>query len=174
MESVLFTIWGQPSGFKVQNHGGNMFQFYFDDVLDIIRIEKGAPWLFKNYIINLKRWQEGVTIDEKDFAIVPLWIQFWGLLEHCKTKELGQKIGSSMGEVLEVESFHMRGNDEKIMKAHIGLDVTKPLRRIVKIAGPDQKVIEVKLNFIGHEARACKDQIEDAMKGEVEEEKWGS
>ncbi|MED6222667.1 hypothetical protein PIB30_066482 [Stylosanthes scabra] len=65
----------------------------------------------------MERWQEGVTIEERDFAIVPLWIQFWGLLEHCKTKELGQKIGSSMGEVLEVESFHIRGNDEKIMKA---------------------------------------------------------
>ncbi|RYR57083.1 hypothetical protein Ahy_A05g022820 [Arachis hypogaea] len=43
MEATMFAIWGQPVGFKVQNHGGNVFQFFFDDEMVVMRIERGTP-----------------------------------------------------------------------------------------------------------------------------------
>ncbi|XP_016195665.1 uncharacterized protein LOC107636687 [Arachis ipaensis] len=108
VEVALQAIWRHPKGFRVTDHGGNLFQFYFDDEMDVTRIERGAPWLFKNFILNLKRWNVHDPITDADFTYVPIWIQFWGLPEHYKTRELGRKIRSAMGEVLDVNLFQVR------------------------------------------------------------------
>ncbi|RYQ87864.1 hypothetical protein Ahy_B09g095407 [Arachis hypogaea] len=185
LEAALLAIWRQPVGFKVLDHGGNVFQFFFEKEIEMIRIENGAPWLFKNYILNLKRWKGEDSMVETEFLKVPIWIQLWGLPEHCKTKELGRKLGRVMGEVMDVDLFILRGKEEQIVKVQIGLDVTKPLRRSMKIAGGDKKVIELQVKyekignfcyycgFLGHEARGCSKFFEDSAAGKVDEEKWG-
>ncbi|MED6165438.1 hypothetical protein PIB30_099523 [Stylosanthes scabra] len=73
--------------------------------------------------------------------------------EHYKTKELGCKLGSSFGKVLESDIFQVRGKENRIVKAKVLLDITSPLRRYLKISGPNQ--------------------IKDSLQGEVDEEKWG-
>ncbi|XP_057734226.1 uncharacterized protein LOC130949561 [Arachis stenosperma] len=72
LEAALTAIWRQPDGFKVLNHGGNVFQFFFDKEIDLVRVEKGAPCLFKNYILNLRRWEEDLQIKEEAFIHVPI------------------------------------------------------------------------------------------------------
>ncbi|RYQ96755.1 hypothetical protein Ahy_B08g092624 [Arachis hypogaea] len=143
VEAVMYSIWRQSEAFKVVDHGKNIFQFFFGDEKDMLRIERGVPWLFKNYILNLRRWNE----DENN-------IKIWDLAEQFKTKELGRKIGGSFGEVLDVDIFHVRGKEHSIVKIQIGT--------FCNYCG-----------FIGHETRACSFRIEDLLKGEVEEEKWG-
>ncbi|XP_016206193.1 uncharacterized protein LOC107646525 [Arachis ipaensis] len=71
IEAALYAIWSQPIGFKVMDHGRNLFQFFFDNETDLIRIERGAPWLFKDYILNLQRWNEDLEIKDEEFATVP-------------------------------------------------------------------------------------------------------
>ncbi|XP_025607851.1 uncharacterized protein At4g02000-like [Arachis hypogaea] len=185
LEAALTAIWRQPDGFKVLNHGGNIFQFFFDKEIDLIRVEKGAPWLFKNYILNLKRWEEDLQIKEEEFIHVPIWVQLWGVPEHCKTKNLGKKVGEALGKVLDVDLFTIRGKDERILKIQVLLDITKPLRRCLKIAGSNNKVTELKLRYerignfchycgyIGHEVRTCSNYLEDSVAGENREEMWG-
>ncbi|MED6221880.1 hypothetical protein PIB30_059055 [Stylosanthes scabra] len=116
IKSALYSIWRQPEGFKVSDRGGNTFQFFFHDEKDFIRIERGGPWLFKNYIWNLKRWKLDKQFDDADFVHVPIWIQFWGLPEHYKTKEFGVKLGSSFGDVSEADVFQVRGKENSIVK----------------------------------------------------------
>ncbi|RYR49961.1 hypothetical protein Ahy_A07g036487 [Arachis hypogaea] len=120
LEAALLAIWRQPVGFKILDHGGNVFQLFFEKEIEMIRIENGAPWLFKNYILNLKRWKGEDSIVETEFLKVPIWIQLWGLPEHCKTKELGRKLGRVMGEVMDVDLFILRGKEEQIVKVQIG------------------------------------------------------
>ena len=74
MEAALGAIWGHPEGFRVVDHGDNTFQFFFERERDVLRVELGAPWLFKNFILNLKRWKDDKKIDEEDFSRVPIWI----------------------------------------------------------------------------------------------------
>ncbi|XP_020973148.1 uncharacterized protein LOC107634016 [Arachis ipaensis] len=181
----MYSIWRQPEDFKVVDHGENIFQFFFGDEKDMLRFERGAPWLFKNYIQNLRRWKEDENNAKIYFVHVLIWIQIRGLLEQFKTKESGRKIGGSFGEVLDVDLFHVRGEEHSIVKIQVNLDVTKSLRRYSKLAGLKNQQLEVALKyerigtfcnycgFIGHETRACNFQIEDSLKGEVEEEKWG-
>ncbi|MED6121547.1 hypothetical protein PIB30_031308, partial [Stylosanthes scabra] len=76
IESALHSIWSQPKGFKAIDNGGNKFQFFFYEGKDLIRIERGCPWLFKNFILNLKRWEEDKVFTDSDFIQVPIWLQF--------------------------------------------------------------------------------------------------
>ncbi|QHO25038.1 DUF4283 domain protein [Arachis hypogaea] len=48
IKSALYAFWRQLEGFKVQSYGGNIFQFYFDNEIDVTRIERGARGFSKN------------------------------------------------------------------------------------------------------------------------------
>ncbi|MED6169984.1 hypothetical protein PIB30_026298 [Stylosanthes scabra] len=85
----------------------------------LIKIERGSPWLFKNFILNLKRWKEDLAITDAEFIDVPIWIQFWNLPKHYKSKEIGWKLGSSFGDVIEAYLFQVRGLESSIVKAKV-------------------------------------------------------
>ena len=53
LEAALGAIWGHLEGFRVLDHGDNIYQFFFAKHVDVLRIEMGTPWLFKNYILHL-------------------------------------------------------------------------------------------------------------------------
>ncbi|RYR35009.1 hypothetical protein Ahy_A10g050099 [Arachis hypogaea] len=108
-----------------------------------------------------------------------------GLPEHYKTKHLGWKLGCSFGDVLDVDIFQVRGKEHSIVKVQISLDITRPIKRFLRIVGPNNKVLEVGLKYerignfcnycgyVRHEARMCSFQLDDSLKGEVKEERWG-
>ena len=72
LEAALGAIWGQPEGFRVLDHGDNIYQFFFAKNVDVLRIEMGAPWLFKNYIMHLRKGRDDMKIEEEDFAHIPI------------------------------------------------------------------------------------------------------
>ncbi|RYR04589.1 hypothetical protein Ahy_B06g084363 [Arachis hypogaea] len=164
IEAALYAIWSQPIGFKVIDHGGDLFQFFFDNETDLIRIERGAHWLFKNYILNLRRWNEDLEIKDEEFAMVPTWVQLWRLPKQCKTRNLGSKVGETLGSMLETDLFSIRGKEDRLLKAKVMLDITKPLRRSIKISGNNQKVVEVNLKYECI-VRNCQQNLEDTAVG---------
>ena len=176
MEAALGGIWGHPHGFRVMDHGDSIFQFFFSKEVDALRVEGGAPWLFKHYILNLKRWRNDLKIEEEELIHVPIWIQLWGMPKHFKTMELGRKIGDRIGEVKDVGIFLVKGKESRIVKVKINMDVTKVLRHQVKIASPNKKVLDIMLKYegigcfyyycghIGHEVRSCSEFLENATK----------
>ncbi|XP_025636032.1 uncharacterized protein [Arachis hypogaea] len=93
MDAAFGAIWNHPEGLRVKAHGDNVFQFFFNDESDLIRVEKGSPWLFKQFVIHLKRWNASRKIEDEDFTLIPIWVQMWGMPEFCKTKEVARKIG---------------------------------------------------------------------------------
>ncbi|XLU57966.1 hypothetical protein S245_052614 [Arachis hypogaea] len=40
IEAAMNSIWRQPERFKVINHGGNIFQFFFSEEKDVLQIER--------------------------------------------------------------------------------------------------------------------------------------
>nr|XP_025692947.1 uncharacterized protein LOC112795221 [Arachis hypogaea] len=185
LEAAIYAIWSQPEGFKVLEHGSNLYQFFFEKEIDVLRIEKGAPWIFKNYILNLKQWRENFPVCDAEFTSVPIWIQIWGFLEQCKTKGLEKRIGETLGEVLDVGIFSIRSKEGSLLKIKVKLDITKPLRRVLKISGSNNIFTEFQLKYehignfcyycgsIGHEIKNCQQHLEDVATGKEIEEKWG-
>ncbi|XP_072081127.1 uncharacterized protein [Arachis hypogaea] len=105
MENALKAIWGKLEGFKVCDMGDNKFQFFFLNEVDVIHIERGAPWLFKDYVLHVKRWNEEYRPNVEIITSFPIWMQFWGMPEPYKTLEVVRKLGEWIGPMLEVGLF---------------------------------------------------------------------
>ncbi|XP_016185674.1 uncharacterized protein LOC107627345 [Arachis ipaensis] len=125
MGNALKAIWGNAEGFSVSDKRDNFFQFFFNKEVDVLRVERGSPWLFKDYVLHVKRWKEDQNCDEDIISNFSVWVQFWGLPESFKTLEVGRKLGEKLGTVLEVGKFQMRGRETRIVKTKINIDVAR-------------------------------------------------
>ncbi|XP_016173639.1 uncharacterized protein LOC107616158 [Arachis ipaensis] len=163
MGNALKAIWGNPEGFSVSDKGDNYFQFFFNKEVDVLRVERGSPWLFKDYVLHVKRWKEDQN-------------------ESFKTLEVGRKLGERLSTVLEVGKFHMRDRETRIVKAKINIETTKKVRDQLIIAGPNKKEVEVALRYerlgkfctycakLGHEMKNCHDLLKDTESDRVKED----
>lgn len=185
MGNALKAIWGNPEGFSVSDKGDNSFQFFFNKEVDVLRVERGSPWLFKDYVLHVKRWKEDQNCDEEIISNFPVWVQFWGLPESFKTLEVGRKLGENLGTVLEVGKFQMRGRETRIVKAKINIDAARQVRDQLIVAGPNKKEVEVALRYerlgkfctycakLGHEVKNCHDLLKDTESDMVKEDDIG-
>ncbi|KAL4390618.1 hypothetical protein AHAS_Ahas03G0163100 [Arachis hypogaea] len=76
MGNALKAIWGNPEGFSVSDKGDNYFQFFFNKEVDVLHVECGSPWLFKDYVLHVKRWKEDQNGDEEIVSNFLVWVQF--------------------------------------------------------------------------------------------------
>ncbi|XP_016177993.1 uncharacterized protein LOC107620329 [Arachis ipaensis] len=84
MENALKALWKNPEGFSVSDKGDNSFQFFFNKEVDVLRVKRSSPWLFKDYVLHVKRWKEDQNCDEENISNFPVWVQFCGLPELFK------------------------------------------------------------------------------------------
>ncbi|XP_057444625.1 uncharacterized protein LOC130736865 [Lotus japonicus] len=126
LQSALGNIWCNPRDFRVEEISNKVFLFHLGDEKDARRIIQGSPWVFRNSWLLIQPWSCHVEPVDMVFDSVAVWVQFWGLPLHCRTIKMGTKIGSSIGEVLDVDLFELP--DRKvIVKAMVEIDVSKPL-----------------------------------------------
>ncbi|XP_016164622.1 uncharacterized protein At4g02000-like [Arachis ipaensis] len=185
MGNVLKAIWRNPEGFSVSDKGDNYFQFFFNKEVDVLRVERGSPWLFKDYVLHVKRWKEDQNVDEEIVSNFSVWVQFWGLPELFKILEVGRKLGERLGTVLEVGKFQMRDRKTRIVKAKINIEATKKVRDQLIVAGPNKKEVEVALRYerlgkfctycakLGHEVKNCHELLKGTESDRVKEDDIG-
>ncbi|KAL4300654.1 uncharacterized protein LOC107607559 [Arachis ipaensis] len=176
LEAAFDMIWNHLDGLRIKYYGDNIYQFFFyDNEADVIRLERGLPWLFKQYVIHLRKWKVDMNIINEDYTIISTWVQLWELTEFCKTSKAARKIGGRIGRVLEVMAVKVRRGEGRIMKARIELNVTKTLKQSIKVASSNCTTHEILLRyerlglycsyygFIGHEFKNCSKFLEDSQ-----------
>ncbi|XP_016206480.1 uncharacterized protein LOC107646844 [Arachis ipaensis] len=119
MENALTAIWGKPKGIRVTEIKSNVFQFFFDMEEELLRIEQGSPWLFKNFVLHVRRWNIQEEAADNVISKFPVWVQLWGIPEKFKTLESGRKIGESLGKVSDLGFLKLR--ERKTESSRLGL-----------------------------------------------------
>ncbi|MED6186639.1 hypothetical protein PIB30_068682 [Stylosanthes scabra] len=104
MESALCAIWGKLQGYRVTEISHNKFQFFFEEEMDLMRIEKGSPWLFKDFVLHTRRWSSESGNEKHSFNTYSVWVQFWGLPDFRKTMKVARKLGDMVGRVSETQN----------------------------------------------------------------------
>ncbi|XP_057433287.1 uncharacterized protein LOC130726080 [Lotus japonicus] len=126
LQSALGNIWCNPKDFRVEEISNKVFLFHLGEEKDVKRILQGSPWVFRNSWLLVQPWNRHVEPVDMVFSSVAIWVQLWGLPLHCRTVKMGMKIGSAIGDVLDVDLFEFP--DKKvIVKALVEIDVHKPL-----------------------------------------------
>ncbi|KAJ1389174.1 Zinc knuckle CX2CX4HX4C [Sesbania bispinosa] len=108
--NALNSIWNSPKGFKVVDLGDKCFQFFFDSGKDADRVIRGNPWIFRNSWLLLRKWDREVKPEDMSFTKAQIWLQIWGLPVHCRTKQMGRRLGVCMGTVMEADVFEIQGS----------------------------------------------------------------
>jgi hypothetical protein len=94
----------RPAGETVfQAIEDNMFVVEFDNEWDKIRIMEGRPWLFDGYLISLAEF-DGLTFPANiNFDSAAFWVRMYKLPLSCMGRDVGFKMGASMGTVGDVD-----------------------------------------------------------------------
>ncbi|MCI04014.1 DUF4283 domain protein, partial [Trifolium medium] len=135
IQNGLENIWGSPSGLKIQVLEGKVLQFYMNDSADQDRILQGNPWIFRNAWLIVKPWDRQVDYHTIDFEHVPVWIQLWGLPQHCKTKQMGESIRALMCNV-EASEFYEYPGKQVIIKIKVAINVNNPIMSGIHVGNP--------------------------------------
>jgi hypothetical protein len=167
IQNGLESIWGAPQGLKVQEIEGKILQFFMDKEEDQERILQGNPWIFRNSWLIIKPWDRETDPQSLDFNHVPIWVQLWGLPQHCKTKSMGESLGSLMGKVESSEVYEYPGK-KVIIKIKVHIDVQKPIPSGIHVGNPNDgscwidfryeklPLVCFKCGLVGHVEKLCK------------------
>jgi hypothetical protein len=167
IQNGLESIWGAPKGLKVQEIEGKLLQFFMDKESDQDRILQGNPWIFRNSWLIVKPWDRDTDLQTLDFNHAPIWIQLWGLPTHCKTKQMGESLGSLIGSV-EASEFYEYPGKKMIIKIKVSLNVNKPITSGIHVGNPNDgncwidyryeklPLFCFKCGLIGHADKLCR------------------
>ncbi|CAL1399287.1 unnamed protein product [Linum trigynum] len=114
-----------------------LLQFFFADEADLDWVLKRSPWTVKERVLQLKPWCQITKEVVDSFIMVPLWVQMWGIPNHCRTVAFGKRVaGSKIGKVLEAGAFAIQGISGHFIKTKVLLDITQPLRSQLYASNP--------------------------------------
>ncbi|XP_072058073.1 uncharacterized protein [Arachis hypogaea] len=132
-----------------------------------MRVEKGSPYLFKDFVLHIQRWVPKTDRVTQEINKYLVWIQFWWFPKYYKTTKVGRKLGNKIGIVLDVGLFNVKGRETRIVKAKVDMNAGKRVKDCLKVAKPDKTMIKIILRYekagtictycarIGHEHGNC-------------------
>jgi len=80
-----------------------LFVVEFDKVNNKLRILEICPWIFDGFLIILANFDGFMPPLEMVFKYASFWVQMYDLPLVCMGKNVGYKIGASVGEVEDVD-----------------------------------------------------------------------
>jgi hypothetical protein len=94
--------------------------FSFANLVDLKRVLENSPWNIKGSPLFLKEWSSSDSIKDIDFSTGAIWVQVHNLPLEMITPENAVSIGSSLGELLEVDNAD---NQKPLRKSYLRLRV---------------------------------------------------
>lgn len=89
--------------------------------------------MFGKDLVIMVDFDETKTVEEMEFAHIPIWIRVSKLPFGLMHKEMGEAIGNEVGEFLEMEKEEDGLAVGKFLRIKIKLDIRKPLMRGVTV-----------------------------------------
>jgi hypothetical protein len=113
-----------------KNIGCNLFLIEFENEWDKIRIMEGRPWTFDGNLVSLADLDNPtLRIGFQKGIIASFWVCMFNLPLACMSKEMGKRIGASVGTVEEVDVDEDGVGWGEYLRVRITLDLSKPLSR---------------------------------------------
>jgi hypothetical protein len=131
-ESIRYAMvrgW-KPSGslsFKVL--GDNLFIIEFEYEEDKLRVLESRPWFFEDNLFSVADFDGLSPANELSFEEETFWIRMFKLPLACMGRDMGYKLGSTVGVVEEVDTNEEGIGWGKYLRVRIRINITKPLAR---------------------------------------------
>ncbi|XP_059428666.1 uncharacterized protein LOC132162443 [Corylus avellana] len=125
----------ETPSFKVL--GDNLFLVEFVNDRDKKRVLEGRPWVFEENLFGVEEYDGLTSPANFTFDKVSFWVRMFNLPLGCMSLVVGQQIGSSLGQVEEVDVDEGSMGWGAFLRVKVTIDLHKPLvrRRMLKING---------------------------------------
>jgi hypothetical protein len=95
--SVMSTIWRIAGEVKFKDLKNNMWLFEFSDQADKRRVMEERSWSFDRQILVLNEFDGSTPLSQLAFDHSSFWIQAHDMPLICMNKDVGTKMGNSLG-----------------------------------------------------------------------------
>ena len=109
--------------------GENLFLTEFENGRDKKRVLEGRPWVFEGALFLMEDYDARIPPGKITFDKASFWIRMHQMPLGCMGREVGHKIGSTVGIVEEVDTDVGGVGWGEYLRVKISLDLTKPLAR---------------------------------------------
>jgi hypothetical protein len=128
-QSVMSNVWRTAGEVKFKDLKDNIWLFEFSDQVDKKRVMEGRPWSFDRQIIVLNEFDGSIPPSQLAFNHSPIWIQVHDMPLICMNKSVGTKIGSSLGELVDIDVAGDGMGWGSYLRLRVVIDLMKPLDR---------------------------------------------
>jgi hypothetical protein len=123
--------------------GENLFLIEFMDAQDKPRVLAGRPWVFEGALFLVEDFDGRLTPEKIPFDRASFWVRMSNLPLVCMGREVGRKIGSTVGIVEEIDTDADGVGWGEYLRVRISIDLSKPLSRgrMLKLQGESTWVV---------------------------------
>ncbi|XP_059446390.1 uncharacterized protein LOC132177932 [Corylus avellana] len=104
IKNNISLAWKFLISLTTEDREDDLMVFTFDNLEDLMRVLENSPWNIKGSPLFLKKWSLSESIKDIDFSTGAFWVQVHDLPLEMITPENAFSIGSSLGELLEVDN----------------------------------------------------------------------
>lgn len=108
-----------------------MFKFFHE--VDVKRVLEDGPRAYENNMLILKRLGPSETRQEVVLNMAEMWLQAHNLPNSYFMESVASAIGSTLGTFMHADKKNFEGSWKSFMRIRVQLDITKPVRRRLKM-----------------------------------------
>lgn len=114
---------------EITQIGDNLYIFELVDKKICDRIFNRQPWTYRGSLLLLDRFHGNERPEDINLQTGLVWVQAHGLQLRAMSRDIGEKLGRLLGEVIEVRSDYDGAAMGHCVRIKATLDVNKPLCR---------------------------------------------
>ena len=133
MQQTLASLWKPGKSVFMKELDDNRFIFQFYHELDIKRVIDGSPWYFNRKALIITRMTEDGNPLNVPLNKMDIWVQVFDLQTGFMNNNVLRAVGNQLGQFVETCSKNFLGTWRNYMRVRVTLDITKPLKRRLKI-----------------------------------------
>ncbi|KAL3820342.1 hypothetical protein ACJIZ3_006247 [Penstemon smallii] len=147
IKNILSKAWSPAKGIDVKQIGDSRFIFSFKHKLDLKRALENGPWSYEKRLIVLNT----VKPDDDPFIVELNWTDFYVLISGLplakSNRVMGEKICRRLGTFKGIQSESSDSILGSVIRARVGLNITKPIPRVMKIFNDKGDTIVVSFRY---------------------------
>ncbi|RYQ82410.1 uncharacterized protein LOC107619984 [Arachis ipaensis] len=176
VKKFIDKMWGNPQGLVISNTGTESYIFNFSNQEDAKRIYNDGPWRVLGHMLSLQWWRPEVSKYEVNYDLLHIWIQIYDLSLDKINRENAEKIGATVGRVIEVEDSFVEENLLRtFFRIKVELNTLIPLKTGFWFQRREENYSWAKIKYeklcdycyncgrIGHDRRVCKMEMAMAV-----------
>jgi hypothetical protein len=154
-EQHMRVAWSPARDVQFQHLEGNLFTVQCFCLGDWLKVEKGGPWLFRQSVVCIEKYDGLAPTDTVDLNFFSTWIQIHKLpIGYRKKTLITNLMERKVGKVDEVQ-INVQGAGN-FVRAKTKIDVRQPLARFVSLVrGGKREIYQIKYEKMPRFCGAC-------------------